>query len=299
MPASARRAWWVALAGVLAGCAEGRGPSAPVVPEPEPTPTVEVRALWVSRFEYDSPAKIAEILAKAARAHFNVVFFQVRGAGDAWYRSLLEPCAVGLCARLGGVPSWDPLEVAVREAHARGLQLHAWLNALTAWPSGSAAACSQLRESDPGQPRHLLLAHPEWRVVDDLGAPHACPNGEEYVYLSPAVPGVRIHLARVAADMVRRYAVDGIHLDRIRLSGPRFTYDSAALTTFGRDPAADPVAWAEARRRFVELAVRAVADSVRAVRPVPISAAVWGIYEDRWGWNASSGRRDYFQDPRA
>lgn len=297
MLAAARR---VALGlGLLVGLGACATVERPTRPEPEPSPAAEVRALWVSRFEYDSPARVAEIVAKAARGGFNVLFFQVRGAADAWYRSALEPCAVGLCGRLGGVPSWDPLEVAVREAHARGLQLHVWLNALTAWPSGSAAVCAQLRDSDPGQPTHVLRAHPEWRVVDDSGAPHACPNGDEYVYLSPAIPAVRAHVARVAADLVRRYPIDGVHLDRIRLPGPRFTYDSAALAAFGRDPRADPAAWAAARQRFVELVVRAVADSVRAVRPVPVSAAVWGVYEDRWGWNASSGRRDYFQDPRA
>ncbi len=63
-------------------------------------------------------------MERAALAHFNVIYFQVRGAADALYRSNIEPCAVVLCGHLGGTPSWDPLEVAVREAHARGIELH-------------------------------------------------------------------------------------------------------------------------------------------------------------------------------
>jgi hypothetical protein len=51
----------------------------------------------VNRFEYSSAAGIAAVFAKAASAHFNVVYFQVRGQGDAYYRSALEPCAVALC----------------------------------------------------------------------------------------------------------------------------------------------------------------------------------------------------------
>jgi hypothetical protein len=130
----------------------------------------------VSRFEYDSPTKIATIMQKAADANFNVVYFQVRGSGDAYYRSSLEPCSVGLCGHLGGTPTWDPLAVAVQEAHSRGLQLHAWLNAFTGWGSGASTTCALLKESDPGNPRHMLLAHPEWKVVDNAGVTHPCPN---------------------------------------------------------------------------------------------------------------------------
>ncbi|HEV2734101.1 MAG TPA: family 10 glycosylhydrolase, partial [Longimicrobiaceae bacterium] len=180
----------------LASCSPADAPTAPggegpgaEKPGVQSALGAEGRALWVNRFEYDSPTKIATIMQKAADANFNVVFFQVRGSGDAYYRSALEPCAVGLCGRLGGTPTWDPLEVAVREAHARGLQLHAWLNALTGWGSGSSTTCSLLRESDAGNPRHMLLAHPDWKVVNSAGTAHPCPNNDEYVYLSPGNPG--------------------------------------------------------------------------------------------------------------
>jgi uncharacterized lipoprotein YddW (UPF0748 family) len=262
---------------------------------------VEGRALWVSRFEYASAQQIATIMAKAQSANFNVVYFQVRGAGDAYYRSAIEPCAAAVCGRLGGATmSYDPLEVAVREAHARGLQLHAWINALTGRASGSAASCAALVESAAGQPRHMLLANPGWAVVTAAGAAQACPNAEEYVYVSPGIPAVRTHLARVAADVARRYAVDGIHLDRIRYPGTAWSYDSASLAGFGRSPSADAAGWAQYRRDMVNLAVRETRDSVRAARPAAVlSAAVWGIHRDLWGWNSSQGYGQYFQDPRA
>ena len=261
-------------------------------------PVLEARALWVNRFEYDSPAKVAEIMGVAAATGFNIVYFQVRGAADAYYRSAIEPCAVGLCGQLGGTPSWDPLEVAVREAHVHGLELHAWLNAFTAWGSGSAATCGLLRESSP---RHVLLEHPEWRVVSSGGVAHPCPNAEEYVWLNPAIAGVRTRLATVAADIVRRYAVDGIHLDRIRWPGTDWSYDAATIAAFGADPRlpANSAAWARFRRDQVSLAVRETRDSIRAVRPAVLSAAVWGIHEPLPSWGASSGNSQYFQDPRA
>jgi uncharacterized lipoprotein YddW (UPF0748 family) len=197
------------------------------------------------------------------------------------------------------VPTWDPLEVAVREAHARGLQLHAWLNALSGWESTRASDCGGLVPSVPGQPNHELIDHPEWAMHTSRGTPQTCPNGPdvEYIYLSPGNPGVRTHLARVAADVVRRYGVDGVHLDRIRYPGKDYGWDRASLAAFGRDPAADPAGWARFRRELVSRLVREVHDSIRAVRAVPLSAAVWPIYDrERFGWPSSSGVAQFFQD---
>lgn len=281
---------------LLAAC--GGPPSGPT----PVSPAEEARALWVSRFEYASPTDIDSIIARAARTNFNVIFFQVRGAGDAFYDSAIEPCAVALCGSLGnGRPSWDPLARAVAAAHARRIELHAWINALSGWSAGSAASCTLLQPSAPGSPDHMLIAHPEWRVVNAAGSAQACPDApNEYVYLSPGIPAVRTHLARVAADIVRRYAVDGIHLDRIRYPGQAWSYDTTSLHAFGKDPAAFAADWAQFRREQVALAVRETFDSVRSARPsAALSAAVWGIWQDRWGWNSSHGFGQYFQDPRA
>jgi uncharacterized lipoprotein YddW (UPF0748 family) len=281
---------------VAAAC---RSPSEP----PRPTsPPEEARALWVSRFEYGTAANVDTIIARAARANFNVVFFQVRGAGDAFYSSQLEPCAVALCGSLGnGQPPWDPLAVAIAAAHARGLELHAWINALTGWSAGSSTSCALLTPSAPGSPSHMLIAHPEWRVVNSAGSTQPCPDApNEYVYISPGMPAVRTHLARVAADIARRYAVDGIHLDRIRYPGPAWSYDTTSVRIFGKDPATNAAEWAQFRRDQVALAVRETLDSLLAARPTAVlSAAVWGIWQDRWSWGSSHGYGQYFQDPRA
>jgi uncharacterized lipoprotein YddW (UPF0748 family) len=265
--------------------------SAPAVME-------EGRALWVNRWDYGSEATIRQVMTNARRANFNIVYFQVRGPWDARYRSRLDPCSPRLCDRLGGVPTWDPLEVAVREAHARGLQLHAWINGLSGWESNNSTTCRGLRPSVAGQPNHVLIDHPEWAMHTRGGRPMACPNGEEYVYLSPAHAGVRTHLARVAADIVRRYDVDGIHLDRIRYPGAAFGWDPASLAQFGKDPAANPQDWSRFRRSLVNRMVKETHDSIHSVRKVPLSAAVWPIYDrERFGWRASSsGIAQFFQD---
>ena len=270
----------------------------PAAPAPAQRPVMEEgRALWVNRWDYGSEETIKQVMRNAQRAHFNIVYFQVRGPGDARYRSQLDPCSPRLCGRLGGVPTWDPLEVAVREAHSRGLQLHAWINALSGWESQKASECAGLVRSVPGQPNHVLIDHPEWAMHTRRGNPQRCPNADEYVYLSPGIPEVRTHLARVAADVVRRYDVDGVHLDRIRYPGADFGWDRATLAAFGRDPAADPAGWSRFRRELVTRVVGETHDSINAVRHVPLSAAVWPIYDrTRFGWPSSSGISQYFQD---
>lgn len=261
--------------------------------------TVEGRALWVTRFDYDSEAKITYIMETAARAHFNIIYFQARAAGDAYYRSKIEPCATLLCGRLGGDPPYDPLEVAVREGHRRGLQVHAYLNALSGRPAGIEGQCRPMPEPFPGNPRHMLLDHPEWAMSDRNGRRLPCPNGEEYVWLSPGFSGVRTRLAIVAADVARRYDVDGIHLDRIRYPGTAWSYDAPSLAEFGRDPVKFPDEWRAYRTSLVSRMVEEAYDSATAVKPsLVFSAAVWGVYDDKWRWQTQRGLTDLLQDSR-
>jgi uncharacterized lipoprotein YddW (UPF0748 family) len=271
------------------------------------TSPVEARALWVNRFEYTTAssadaAKIALIMQNAAKANFNIVYFQVRTAGDALYASDIEPCSPRLCGTLGGTRPFDPLALAITEAAKYDIQVHAWLNSLTGWISGSTAACGQLVESTP---RHMLLEHPSWAMLDASGSPQVCGTATpEYIWVSPGVPGVRHRLAHVAADIARRYAVSGIHLDRIRYPSNTLSWDTASVNAYSRThgsaPVAGSVAWADFRRAFVNDAVRAVADSIRAVNPaLVLSAAVWPVYKTMPGWSSSKGFDDYLQDPRA
>jgi len=260
----------------------------------------EARALWVSRFDYGSAADIEAVMRSAESAHFNIVYFQARAAADAYYRSDLEPCAARLCGRLGGAPPYDPLLTAVESAHAHGLQLHAWLNALTGLEAGNGRTCAVLGTASDSGPTHILTEHPEWAMLDQAGRALPCPNSEEYVWLSPGHQEVRSRLAAVAADIARRYSVDGIHLDRIRYPGTAWSYDSASLAAFADDPQRSPGAWAAFRSALVQSTVRETFDSVMAVNPrLVLSAAVWGVYTDRWHWKTLGGRSDLFQDPRA
>ncbi|HKG94963.1 MAG TPA: family 10 glycosylhydrolase [Gemmatimonadaceae bacterium] len=301
---------------VVTATMEGKtGESAVTVTNP-----VEARALWVTRFEYTGAssvdfAKIATIFQKAASANFNVVYFQVRTSGDALYFSDIEPCSPRMCRTLGGTrPAQDPLVVALTEAKKYGIEVHAWLNAYTGFIAGAlpSTACSQFIASTPA---NWLKAHPEWsastknfstgvitRQVDN------CTAQTEYMWISPGVPEVRAQLARVSADIARRYGplgLKGIHLDRIRYSGNTVSYDQPSQDAFkaatGNFPTSNAQAsWLNFRRGFVNQGVKDVRDSVAAVDPaMVISAAVFPGYQPRAGWVAQWSYTDLFQDPQA
>lgn len=281
----------------VAACSDSTGP-APVAPVR--SDTIEARALWVSRFEYATASDIAQIFTDAKKANFNIIYLQVRGNSDALYRSTVDPCSTRLCFKLGGTPTWDALEVAAGQGQANGIQVHAWINAFIAWNT----SCSLLVASDAGNPNHILIDHPSWLMVDSLGVMMQCgtsnwPDGNGWV--SPGIPGVRTHLARVTADIVRRYpTVKGVHLDFIRYPGRKWSWDQASLAAFGLDPKTNVTAWNQFRRDQVSLAVKESYDSLVAARPSAVlSAAVWGIYRGPLSWNSSLGYDHYFQDPRA
>jgi uncharacterized lipoprotein YddW (UPF0748 family) len=243
----------------------------------------ELRGIWVTRWTYASAEDVKRIMNEVADAGFNTVYFQVRGQHDAFYKSDIEPWSDGLTGTLGKDPGWDPLAVAVEAGHARKLHVHAYINSFTVW-----------RGQEPPQasvPPHAWHTDGDWLVATADGMPSSLNEG--YVYASPGQASVRKRLASVAKDIADRYPVDGIHLDHIRYPGPEFGHDLGSLAAWEADGQPDFGDW---RRAQVN---KAVAD-VQAAVDVPVSAAVWGVYTNRWGWpEVSEGRNAYFQDADA
>jgi uncharacterized lipoprotein YddW (UPF0748 family) len=256
---------------------------------PEVPPGGEFRGIWVSRWEYSSASDIETIMENAAAWGFNAVFFQVRAVADAYYQSNLEPWSARLSGTLGKDPGWDPLGVAIQEAHARDLELHAWVNTFTAWTGTTPPPLSE--------PRHILYDYPSWRVVNDEGEFMAWNSS--YSWVSPAIPGVRQHIEQVLLDIVAHYDVDGIHLDYIRYPGPSYSHDGWSIAGYQDGQALDPtLTWGEYQRDLLSRFVGRLYDAITDAAPhVKVSAAVWGIYQNVLQWSGvSQGYHDYFQD---
>ncbi len=249
----------------------------------------EIRGIWVTRWDYDSPDDIIFIMDRIAAAGLNTVFFQVRGRSDAFYQSSLEPWAAELTGILGQDPGWDPLEVAVNAAHSNGLAIHAWINTLTCW--------SGAPPPDDTDPQHIYHAHPEWFQINSQGRLLGSPG--DYIFLCPANPAVRDHVTSVAGEIAAGYAIDGLHLDYIRYAGTDFSYDKVSRYRYVAENRRG-LNRAEWQREELNELVRMIRDRLKRIdENLLFTAAVWGIYIDRWGWNSSQGYYNYYQDSLA
>jgi uncharacterized lipoprotein YddW (UPF0748 family) len=178
------------------------------------------RAIWVSRFNWKSPEEIPGIFDRIQAAGVNAVFWQVRGEGLVLYRSAIEPADDRLKT---GEDFVDPLALAIREARARNLEIHAWMNCLSGWRGSE----------PPAQADHLWNRHPEWFATErpqegrpgEILSPRPILEKEGYTFLNPAMPGVRDHLASLSAELAANYDLDGICYDYVRYKSLRYSYD--------------------------------------------------------------------------
>lgn len=197
--------------GILAALAMRSAPGLRRRPDPRrdpqsvPEPEREFRGAWVATVgNIDWPSErglsreqqqqeLVALFDRLKAARFNAVIFQVRPGCDALYASDKEPWSEFLTGTMGKSPGWDPLEFAIKEARARGMELHAWFNPFRALPPIS---------KSPVDDRHLVRTRPEW--VRRYGGLH---------WLDPSEPGVGQHTLDVILDVVKRYPVDGVHID--------------------------------------------------------------------------------------
>jgi uncharacterized lipoprotein YddW (UPF0748 family) len=140
-------------------------------------------------------AEMRAMLDGARDAGLNAVILHVRLAGDAMYPTPLAPWSAFLTGTSGVGPSppYDPLAFAITEAHARGLQLHAWFNPFRAMLPNFA---------NKAAPNHVTRAHPSW--VRKYGTQR---------WMDPGEPAARAASLATILDVVKRYDVDGVHID--------------------------------------------------------------------------------------
>ncbi len=225
-----------ALAAMIAVCAIDSRTAVSTASSPE------IRALWVLRTSLSTPASIGA-LVKTARAHgFNTLLVQVRGRGEAYYSSEIEPRAADLMRQPA---TFDPLATAIEEAHRAGLRVHAWINLNLV---SSAVELPAARD-------HLIYRHPEWLMVPreiaqelqkiDPASPayvgkiarwtRGQQDKVEGLYASPLQREAANHAQAVVAEVAKKYAVDGIHLDYLRYPSDQFDYSRWAITEFRAD----------------------------------------------------------------
>ena len=250
-----------------------------------------IRAIWVARWDITSPEACHTLVRIAKEYSFNTLVVQVRGRGDALYKSSLEPRS----ELLKDQPlDFDPLGTILQEAKKYGIAVHAWINANYTWHSNT----------PPSSPQHIVNAHPDWLMRDE-GNQVVMSRGEdvEGAYTCPSNELFRQFLKSVYLDVVKNYDVDGVHFDFIRYPSPRFCYCDRCLQLFKREMdkritserqqelandshrlayvRAFPREWDRFRREQITRLVYDVYDGVKALRPqIIVSAAVFPDYAD-------------------
>ncbi|GAC1694544.1 MAG: hypothetical protein NVS9B3_12780 [Gemmatimonadaceae bacterium] len=150
---------------------------------------------WPSHAGLPAAAQQAELVALLERARaigLNAVIFHVRLSGDALYATPFAPWSAKLTGTQGDAPGYDPLAFVVQEAHARGLQVHAWFNPFRASLDGGIRAA----------PSHVTRVHRSW--VRRYGP---------QLWIDPGIPEAREEVLATIVDVVQRYDIDGVHLD--------------------------------------------------------------------------------------
>jgi uncharacterized lipoprotein YddW (UPF0748 family) len=143
----------------------------------------------------DQQAEMVRLLDRAVAMHLNAIIFQVRPEADAFYKSESEPWSAFLTGHMGRAPDpyYDPLAFVVREAHARGLEVHAWFNPFRAIYPGSPGAVS---------PNHVSRTNPS--MIRRYGP---------QTWMDPGDPKVVDRAIDAIVDVTKRYDIDAVHID--------------------------------------------------------------------------------------
>jgi uncharacterized lipoprotein YddW (UPF0748 family) len=229
---------------------------------PKSTTGGEFRAFWIESpylgAGFTSDAQALASINTARRYNFNAVIAEVRQYGDAYYKSSYEPIK----------QTYDGLSGLIVYGHDTSggkpyIEVHAWMVANRITSSSSNAA------------NHVMTLHPEW-----LSLTNSTTTSDGSYYLDPGVPDASTYNESIYLDLVRNYAVDGIHFDYIRLNSNTFGYNSIALARYNAEygvtgqPSITDDRWDQWRRDNITNFVKRVYVNTLAINPkIKVSAA--------------------------
>ena len=236
---------------------------------PQP-PKREFRGAWLNTIYQEQYSKqstlenqiyLCTLLDKLQKAGCNAVIFQVRPQSDAFYRSEIEPWSKHLTGAAGKAPNpeWDPLQFMIEQAHARGMELHAWLNPYRV----------TLNSKEKPPHGHIYYNHSE-RFVKYAGK----------IYFDPAYKENRDYISQIVKDIVMRYDVDAIHLDDYFYPYPvngRPFPDNNSYSKFGKG-----MNRGDWRRQNVNLLIKQLHETIHETKPwVRLGISPFGIWRNK------------------
>jgi len=259
-------------------------------------PKREFRGVWVATVDnIDWPSKsgltedqqkqeLIGLLEQHKKEGMNAIMLQVRPAADAFYRKSREPWSQWLMGKQGIAPAgYDPLEFAIKEAHSRGMELHAWFN-----PYRASMGSKSFVSDD-----HMTRKRPELFFTY---------GGKKQ--FDPGLPEVREYIVQVILDVVKGYDVDGIHFDDYFYPYPISGQHISDGATYSKYPNGftNLEDW---RRNNVDLLIKQLDDSIHHYKKyVKFGVSPFGIWknssEDSLGSNTHglSNYKELYADSR-
>lgn len=211
------------------------------------------------------------------QAGINAIIFQVRPEADALYMSYYEPWSRYLTGEQGTapVPHWDPLQFMIDECHKRGMELHAWINPYRAKTKGT---------------HELGLKHPYKKY------PERFIHYDGMLIFNPALQENRDYICTIVSDIVKRYDIDGLHIDDYFYPYPVPGLEFDDEQSFLETPRgfSDKGDW---RRDNVNLLVEQLHHTIRGLKPwVKFGISPFGIYRNQKNHpegSATNGLQNY------
>ena len=203
---------------------------------------------------------------------------QIRPAADAFYPSEYEPWSEYLTGKQGQAPTpfYDPLAFMIEETHKRGMEFHAWINPYR-------AVFNVLKSSVAAN--HVTNQHPEWFLTYGT-----------IKYFNPGLPEVRKFVTNVVTDILKRYDIDGLHMDDYfypyRITGKEFP-DDHEFKLYGNGMTKD--AW---RRSNCDSIIKNIYDALCLTNiRVKFGISPFGVWrnrsQDSLGSNTRAGTTNY------
>ena len=272
----------------------------------------EFRAVWIAYYDFDDSkgmdkeaftAYVGEMFDNVADIGMNAVMVHVRAFSDAMYKSKYYPWSVYASGQQGVSPGYDPLKIMVKEAHARGLEIHAWLNpyrVTSSWNGGTDV--TKLSKKNPARKWLTNKKTSDDRYVLSYGSA---------LYYNPSISAVRKLIVNGVKEIVENYDVDGIHFDDYFYpdlgNNYETNFDAPEYEKYKKKAAASgekPMSIADWRKNNVNLLVKAVYKAVKSIDPDVTFGISPGGYIDyfdedfRWyvdyrTWMSEKGYIDY------
>lgn len=212
---------------------------------------------------------LTDALDDMEKTGINTVFFQVKPDGTALWHSGILPWSGMLTGIVGKSPGYDPLAFMLKEAHQRGIKVHAWLNPYRVSMDTLPETVDALMNTLHASPASVYALHPGW-----------IRTASGRFVLDPGKPEVRAWITSIVTEIVKNYPVDGIQFDDyFYYETPQSPLDDdATYGQYGKN-FSDKANW---RRNNTLLLIKQVSAAIRALKPdIEFGVSPAGVWRNK------------------